>query len=355
MRQLSPLTSLLLTLACLFGFSFAVRVVDAANPTTAALGLLVIVLAAATVSRPWVAIVSSVAAALCLNYFFVPPVGTFIVADAHNVVSLVAFVIVGVVASRLSATARARGREAEARRSEAELVRQRADLASALLASLSHDLRTPLTAISVAVENLDNDAMSAEQRRTQVQLAKSEVQRLNRLFRGILDMARIETAAVPIQREWVTAADVVDAACVNVKPALEGRQLRIEADESTAVLVDPRLTSAALSHLLENAAQYSPPDAPIDVQGRVTDEGLHLSVHDRGPGIDCDDLPYLFDRFYRGKRGAATTPGSGMGLAITRGLLAAEQGRVWGENAQDEGAVFSIVVPAARRPVSAEV
>jgi signal transduction histidine kinase len=100
-----------------------------------------------------------------------------------------------------------------------------------------------------------------------------------------------------------------------------------------------------VAHLLENAAQYSPPGSPIEVTSRLAEEGLVFVVRDHGPGIDGADLPHLFDRFYRGAAAKARTSGTGMGLWIVRGLLAVEQGRVWAENASDGGARFTIVVP----------
>ena len=149
-------------------------------------------------------------------------------------------------------------------REAAELVRQKADLAATLLASLSHDLRTPLTAIRVAVENLRGE-LPAEERREQAGAAMAELDRLTRLFQDILDMARIDAAAIHVDRQWVAAADVVDAAVAHVRHALEGHALRVDADADWTVEIDPRLASVALSHLLENAAQYSPPDREIFV------------------------------------------------------------------------------------------
>ena len=110
-------------------------------------------------------------------------------------------------------------------RDAAALVRQKADLAATLLASLSHDLRTPLTAISVAVENLRGD-LPADERRAQAGAAMAELERLTRLFQDILDMARIDAEAIRIERQWVTAADVVDAALAHVRHAVEGHALR---------------------------------------------------------------------------------------------------------------------------------
>ena len=238
-----------------------------------------------------------------------------------------------------------------AERDAAVLVRQKADLASTLLASLSHDLRTPLTAIRVAVENLRGN-LQADERRTQAALALTELERLTRLFQDILDMARIDAEAIRIERQWVTAADVVDAAIAHVRHALDGHALRVEADTDMEVEIDPRLTSVALSHVIENAAQYSPSDAQVIVRARVQDDGLRISVIDRGPGLDPAELEHLFERFYRGRTGRQATFGTGMGLSISRGLLAAAGGRIWAENAPEAGAQFSLAVPGAVRVTS---
>jgi two-component system sensor histidine kinase KdpD len=233
-------------------------------------------------------------------------------------------------------------------RDAAALVRQKADLAATLLASLSHDLRTPLTAIRVAVENLRGH-LEPDQRRTQASAALSELDRLTRLFQDILDMARIDAEAIVIERQWVTAADVVDAAVAHVRHALEGHALRVDAEADREVQIDPRLTSVALSHVIENAAQYSAVERPILVQARVDGDGLRVTVTDQGPGLDPGELEHLFERFYRGRSARQATFGTGMGLSITRGLLSAAGGRVWAENVPGEGARFSLAVPGAVR------
>jgi two-component system, OmpR family, sensor histidine kinase KdpD len=235
-----------------------------------------------------------------------------------------------------------------AERDAAELVKQKADLAATLLASLSHDLRTPLTAIRVAVENLRDD-LSADDRREQARAATSELGRLTRLFQDILDMARIDAAAIRVDRDWVTAEDVVDAAMAHVRHLLEERSVRVDAPGDLEVEIDPRLASGALSHVLENAAQYSPSNREIVVEARVEHDGLHVSVTDHGPGLDSGELEHLFERFYRGHTARQTTFGTGMGLSITRGLLAAAGGRVWAENVPGGGARFSLVVPGSVR------
>jgi two-component system sensor histidine kinase KdpD len=481
------------SIAAIVAITVLLRAVPDISATTAALGLLLVVLGTATAARLRIAIVVSIAAMLTLNFFFLPPVGTFTIADPQNWVALFVFLIVAVIASNLSAAAQHRASEAIARRNEvtrlfdltrdvllttetagamdalaryvarrfdlpkvaiclpvetgwkihqgggedigidtdtlntalakargtveydarqraygghaqagarneialvplrhgtkavgllaaespdldigtldavagvvaiaieraqflaerdaADLVRQKANLAGTLLASLSHDLRTPLTAIRVAVENLRGD-LSASDRRAQARAAIAELDRLTRLFQDILDMARIDAAAIVVDRQWVAAADVVDAAVAHVRPALEGHALRVDADIDREVQIDPRLTSVALSHLLENAAQYSSSDREIVVHARVEADGFRVSVTDHGPGLDPTELDHLFERFYRGRSARQLAFGTGMGLSITRGLLAAAGGRVWAENVPGAGARFSIVVPGPVR------
>src|SRR5678815_1107580 len=158
--------------------------------------------------------------------------------------------------------------------------------------------------------------------------------------RDILDMARIDAHGIVADRQWVTPAEIVDAATAHVRHALEGRTVRVEAPSDAEVQVDPRLASAALAHLLENAAQYSPSGQPISVKATAGAGGLEVSVTDYGPGLDPGELDHLFERFYRGRVARQSSFGTGMGLAITRGLLAAAGGRVWAENAPGAGARF---------------
>src|SRR4029079_598694 len=140
----------------------------------------------------------------------------------------------------------------------------------------------------------------------------------------------------------------------SLRPALDHRPVKVDADETAAGLVDPRLTPAALSHLLENARQYSPADQPIELRGFVDADGLHIVVRDHGDGIDAAEIDQVFNKFFRGRRAGERTRGAGMGRAITRGLLAAEGGRVWAENAPGGGASFTIAIPSQSHVVSAQ-
>ena len=248
----------------------------------------------------------------------------------------------------LTAIAIERAKMLEERR-DAERVRQGAELKTALLASLGHDLKTPLTAIAAAAGNLRAPGTSDAVRRDQLDVIGLEVTRLNRLFQNIIDMARIETGAIAAEPEWVHPADIVDAAVQQVEHALQNHPLELDVDTPESAKVDPRLTSTALAHLLENAGQYAAAGTPISVTAKTDEDGLTLSVRDRGPGIAAQDLEHLFEQFYRGAGARHRSFGTGMGLAITRGLLAAEGGRVWAENHPEGGASFTLNIPTPVR------
>jgi two-component system, OmpR family, sensor histidine kinase KdpD len=237
----------------------------------------------------------------------------------------------------------------------ADLARQGQELKSALLASLAHDLRTPLTAIRVAASNLQASWLTDGDRREQSDLVLAEVGRLTRLFDNILEMARIDAGAIAATQRWVHPSEIIEAARDLIGAGLLRHRLDVSSVGDALVRLDPRLTAAALAHLLENAAQYAPDDSAIDVRATVSDAGLEIGVRDRGPGLVPADLSRLFDRFYRGASSRGRATGTGMGLSIARGLLAAEHGRVWAENCADGGARFTIAVPADVKPAESSV
>jgi len=332
------------------------RALPAVSPTTVALSFLLPVLASATAARLWVSVVLSIVAMLTLNFLFLPPIGTLHIADLQNWVALCVFLAVAVSASQLSAAAQARAAESaarasqlEAERANTEMARRRASLAAALLASIGHDVRTPLTAARIAVTNVQ-DSSSSEERREHAAIAHAELNRLSRIVEDVLDMARIEANAIPVDRQFVTPADVVDAAVAHVGRSLDAHQFRVDATDAWTVLVDPRLTSRALSYLLDNATRYAAPGTEVTVRARVEDNGLHVTVSDRGPGLLPTEIDEVFRPMFRGSATGAQA-GTGMGLAIARGLLEAQHGTVQAANRSDGGATFEIIVPGPGKPV----
>ena len=230
-------------------------------------------------------------------------------------------------------------------RREATLTRQSEALKTALLASLGHDLRTPLTAIRVAASNLQG-ALNDQGRREQSDLIAAEAEKLSRLFENILEMARLDAGAIAADARWTHPSEIVAAARDQVDRTLRGHTVSVTTDRDVPVLLDPRLIASALARLLENAAQYAPAGSAVEIRTSVTGEGLTIQVRDHGPGITPADLPHLFERFYRGAAARPRTSGTGMGLSIARGLLTVAGGRIWAENAPDGGTQFTIVVPA---------
>jgi two-component system sensor histidine kinase KdpD len=346
---------LAIAIAAIAAVTAGFRLVGVTNATIAAVSYLLLVLMVATASTLWTAVAASVVADISLNYFFMPPVGTWTIADPQNVVAVCAFLVVSVVASDLSTSARERARAQVAlleERKAAELARQSEALKSALLAALAHDLRTPLTAMRVAASNLQASWLADRDRREQSDIILLEVDRLNRLFENILDMARLDAGAVSAERRWVHPSEIIEAARDQVEHVLRGRRLNVTVDEDSAVRLDPRLTASALAHLLENAGQYAPPDSPVSIGISVANGEMRVAVRDYGPGLTADDLSHVFERFYRGGAAGRRRAGSGMGLAIARGMVAAEGGRISAENCADGGARFTIAIPAETPPAA---
>lgn len=366
-----PLQALARLLAC-WGSVCAVTAVyvlwiGTTNHTTAALSYLLVVLVVAALSTLWAAVSTSILAFICFNLFFLPPVGTLRIDYGEDWLSLITLLAVSIVASQLAARARRQAQEARAQRDElsrllderarllkeredAEVVRRSDELKSALLASLSHDLRTPLTALTIAANNLAAASISDETRKDQAEIVLTEVSRLSRRLENLVQMARIEINAIAAEPEWVHPAEIVEAAEKQVEHALKGHSLEVDVSpDGVLVQLDPRLTSAAVANLLDNAARYSPPGSVINVRVVAADGEVRLEVRDKGAGIPSEDLERVFDRFYRGRNSDRHKFGTGMGLAITRGLVAAQRGRVTAEQAAGGGSVFRIVLPARAR------
>jgi two-component system sensor histidine kinase KdpD len=234
-------------------------------------------------------------------------------------------------------------------RTAAELTKQSEALKTALLASLGHDLRTPLTAIRIAATNLHDGGADEGERIDQSDLILTEVERLSRLFQNVLEMARIDAGALAMESRWTHPSEIIAAAREHVDQALQGHQVNVSIDRDIPVRVDPRLTASALAYVLENAAHYAPPGSAIDVSTTFADGTFEIGVRDRGPGIAVSDLPHVFERFYRGAAAKSHMAGTGMGLWIASGLVAVEHGRIRAENCPDGGARFTIAIPTVRK------
>ena len=231
---------------------------------------------------------------------------------------------------------------AEAERAEA--LRETDRLRNAFLASVSHDIRTPLTSIKAAANAI---AASGEPR---AQVIEEEADRLNRFVTDLLDMSRLSGGALPVRIELNTAEDVVGAARERLRGVLGDRRVEITEEPDGGVLVgrfDLVHSLHILANLLENAHKYSPPGAAIELSVARSGSVLRFTVADRGPGIPEQDRDRVFELFYRGAERSSEAAGVGLGLTIARGLAEAQGGSLAYEPRAGGGSIFILELPAA--------
>jgi two-component system sensor histidine kinase KdpD len=465
-------------LAIIMGISAFYKHVLPVNPTTVALSFLLAILAVSTVWGIAVSVFMSVVAMLAFNYYFLPPVGTFTVADPQNWVALFAFLVVSVLASHLSTRARQQANDASQRRREierlyafsqgllesgnviqllnripsqivdifevgaaalllaekqkiyrsgpvipqldletlksvvireeplvdeanslcfvpvrlgvrpigslgisgstpsrqtleaigtliavaieraraieqlglTEAAREGERLRTALLDSVTHALRTPLTSIKASVTNLlSNPSVTNLQRQELLTIINEETDRLNRLVGEAGEMARLDAGEVELHLESRPIEDVINAALSQCKVTLGNRVIRVQVPPGMPnVSVDLVRAREALVHLIENANQYSPADRPITITAEAAPDFIVTSVADRGAGIDDLEQNLIFEKFYRGKDQRYLVQGTGMGLPIAKAIIEAHGGTMSLTSQRGQGSVFSFTLPVDR-------
>jgi two-component system, OmpR family, sensor histidine kinase KdpD len=449
------------------------------NPTTVALMFLVAVLLTSAYWGLRYAVVMSVEATAAFNFFFLPPIGTFTIADPQNWMALFAFLVTALVASNLGERARNEAERAKQRRREVErlyglsqrllasenvlellnalplyvqetfsvsgvavmvtdhptiyrsslnavfeeavlrttllrgepvtqrgvayvplrlgmrtvgalavagdelsretldalgslaglaieraraveaLSKNRAEqeherLRSALLDSVTHEFRTPLTSIKASVTTLlsgtalEGHGLDEPSRRELLTVIDEETDRLNRLVGEAAEMAQLDAGMFKLDLQPHSIRDALDPAIQDAKASLENHpvEMTVAADLPKARM-DVQRIREVLMHLLENAGKYSDPGVPIKVTSEVKDGLLLTSVADRGPGIDSFEQPLIFEKFYRGRNQRYSAPGTGMGLAIAKVIVEAHGGTVGVVSQLGHGSVFSFTLPIA--------
>jgi len=371
-----------------------------------ALYVIVVMVAALLWGLAW-AVAASIASLLTFNFFILPPVHTLALEDAENWAALVVYLVTAVVTSELASRLRRRAAEAERREREAALL---ADLAAGLLArkdlddvasrieigedaagrrlgeaveslhaiarererleeealeaealrrndlvktavirSVSHDLRTPLATMHAAVDALgpEGPGLDADEQRELLATVRRELARLERYVENVLDLSRLEAgAATPSPALWT-----VDALTVQALAGLPGAE-RVElelGDDLPPVQIDAAQIERALANMLENALRFSPADSTVSVRAESRGTEVIVRIEDSGPGVPAADASAIFEPFRRSTR----SRGAGLGLAIARGFVEANGGRVWVESAPGGGASFALTLPAELEPVPA--
>jgi two-component system sensor histidine kinase KdpD len=227
---------------------------------------------------------------------------------------------------------------------ETKALRRSDVLKTALLRAVSHDLRSPLTAISAAAGALGSPTLDTDERSELSDVITTETARLTRLVEDLLDLSRLESGTAEPHAEPSSIEEVIDAA--TRAPSLRDARLDIELDDDLPpVQADPVQLERVLSNLLENAVRYSSNGEPVAVRASTTGTRLQLRITDHGPGIAADDLERIFEPFYRAPGAAGR--GSGLGLAIAKGFIDGNGGRLWARSLPGQGATFTIDLPLA--------
>jgi two-component system sensor histidine kinase KdpD len=284
------------------------------------------------------AIVTSILSVLAFDFFLVPPYLTLSVADLQYIFTFIAFLIVGVVVSTLASKTR-----------EQVIQRQTEKLQSALLNSISHDLRTPLVSITGSLTALlDSDSgLDDATRKELLETAFEESDRLNRLVINLLDMTRMEAGALKISRKPCELRDVLGASLEQLKEKIGSRNIRIDIPRDfPEVSMDFSFVMKVFFNLIDNALKYSPVDTPIDIRATAFKDKVRIEVEDQGIGIPQGDLKRIFEKFYRVERPHKIS-GTGLGLSICKGIIEAHGGEIAAQNNPDKGATFTITIPLA--------
>ncbi|GHO95399.1 hypothetical protein KSF_054470 [Reticulibacter mediterranei] len=232
-----------------------------------------------------------------------------------------------------------------------EILRRTDELRAALLSSVSHDLRTPLASIKAAASSLlQEDVDWDEEERKNFALAiEREADRLNRLVGNLLDMSRIEGGALKPEKDWYALPDLIEDVLQRMQPLLKDRPIQVDLPPDLPLAsFDYVQMDQVLTNLVENAARYTPARSPIDIDVQHQKDVLLLHVADRGPGIPEADLERVFDKFYRvqqKKQGSPSPLGTGLGLAVCKGLVEANGGRIWAQAREGGGVVFTVELP----------
>ncbi len=238
--------------------------------------------------------------------------------------------------------------------SHAEAARQSEVLKSALLDSLAHDIKTPLTSIKAAVTSLLGSAPRTE--RELLTIIDEEADRLNRLAAEVVAMARIEAGKLHLEKQPVEAAGLVASALSEYAMQLKGRAVTVNVPEGLPPAeADREFVEQVVKQFIENALKYSPEGSPIAVSAELKSGRIVIGVADRGPGIQENERGRIFDKFFRGRQHRFATKGTGMGLAIAKGIVEAHGERIWVESEPGHGSVFYFSLPLSGGREAAEV
>ncbi|HEX4333019.1 MAG TPA: DUF4118 domain-containing protein [Usitatibacter sp.] len=330
------------TACTLAGFAMAPRF-DLVN--IAMVYLLAVVVIALRFTRG-AAVFTSVASVALFDFLFVPPQGTFTVDDVQYLLTFAIMLAVAVVISGLTRNVREQARAQAVLEVEAETERIR----SVLLASISHDLRTPLAVMSGASSSLAErgELLGEKERRELARSLYEQSRDMGERVAKVLQMTRLETGAMSLDRDWVSLPELAATVLDRLAERLAGHRAMVEwPADLPLVHVDAVLLEQVLANLLDNAARHTASGTVVRLRAQVRDADIVVSVEDFGHGIPEADVERVFAKFHH----AGTAPGGmGLGLSIARSIVRLHHGEAWAERIPGGGTAFRFTLPRETAP-----
>ncbi|HEY3073896.1 MAG TPA: DUF4118 domain-containing protein [Burkholderiales bacterium] len=309
--------------------------------------LLAVVIVALRYSRG-PAIVTTALCVAAFDFLFVPPQGTFTVDDVQYLLTFAIMLAVGLIISTLMESVRSQAKAQARLEMQAETERMR----SALLASISHDLRTPLAVMSGASSSLAErgERLTAAERQALAQSVFDQAREMSEQVTKVLQMTRLETGALALERDWGSLGEIAGSVLRRLADRLATHRVIVELPEDLPLVrVDSGLIEQVLANLLENAARHTPPGTVVRLRAKRERGELIVSVEDFGPGLPEADVERLFAKFQHGVS-EGSKGGMGLGLSIARAIVRLHGGRAWGEQLPGGGIAFRFALPLEEQP-----
>ena len=291
-------------------------------------------------------ILSALLSVAAFDFMFVPPQGTFTINDIQYLLTFAIMLAVALIISGLMESRRRQDRQ----RAALELQTDTERIRSTLLASISHDLRTPLAVMTGASSSLveAGNRMSGEERAALATSIYGQARQMSEQVSKILEMTRLESGGIKVNFDWASMAEIVGSVLARLSERLAQHRIVVDIPEDLPLVrMDETLIAQALVNLLENAARHTPPGTLVQIRAQNMGFEIIVTVEDFGHGIPAGDLDRLFTKF---ERGASESGGVGLGLAIGRAILHLHKGRVWADNLPDGGIAFRFALPLEDAP-----
>jgi two-component system sensor histidine kinase KdpD len=292
------------------------------------------------------AILNAILSVTAFYYFSVPFHDSFVLEDSNYFITLIAMLVVALVISTLISKVRSQAENVV----KAEIAIQTERARNSLLSAVSHDIKTPLSSIYGAATSLleEEERFAPSERHELIQSIADEAQRLNRVVSNLLQMTRLE-AGVEINRDWYPLEEIIGSALTRVETSLRGRTVTTTIPAGLPLIsVDEVLIEQVLINVLENAANYTPAETPIEIDAVQQGQAVFIWVRDRGPGFTRGDEQRVFGKFFRGN--TKSVRGAGLGLTISRAIIQQHNGRISASNRRGGGAAITIELPIGGAP-----